>query len=215
MMYKIPNSKTGDCSQCERKNVSCRKVAKHMWCLDICYKNKKQQEALIKQADNKNKTPVKIISKNIPVKVSGGGELQRWFQDRREEMGGVCKHCGGQTEAGKVTYQCSVCHILPKAYFKSIATHPLNFIELCFYGNSCHTNFDNSMIDLMDLNCFDEIIRRFVIMYPFIDKKERRRIPDVLLQYVKIDSGVDEGWDNMEKILDKECSQDSGTEKVL
>jgi hypothetical protein len=41
------------------------------------------------------------------------------------------------------------------------------------------------MLDLMELNCFDLVIERFVAMYPSISKEERRRIPQVLLDYVE------------------------------
>jgi len=118
---------------------------------------------------------------------TGGAELKRWFEDRRKELTGRCWHCGGRScKDSDQYYKFSIAHILPKNIFKSVATHPKNFIELCFFNNSCHTNFDNKMLDIMDLNCFDTVIERFVAMYPDIDKKERRYIPDVLLQYVEV-----------------------------
>lgn len=119
---------------------------------------------------------------------SGGAELKRWFEDRRKELTGVCAHCGGRSCKDSDQYwKFSIAHILPKNLFKSVATHPLNYIELCFFNNSCHTNFDNKTLDITDLNCFDTVISRFVSMYPSIDKKERRYIPDVLLQYVEVE----------------------------
>lgn len=116
---------------------------------------------------------------------SNTGKMQRWFEERHSEMKGTCKNCGGKSQKGKDNYKCSIAHILPKAYFKSIATHRDNWIELCFYDNSCHTNFDNHMIDIIDLNCFDEVIQKFVRMYPFIAIEERKRIPKILLEYLK------------------------------
>ena len=113
------------------------------------------------------------------------GELQRWFEERRKEMGGKCLHCGGKSSKGTSQYKCSVAHILPKRLFKSVATHPLNWIELCFWNSSCHTNYDNYTLDITELNCFDLVIERFLAIYPEIDKKERKYIPDALLQYVK------------------------------
>jgi hypothetical protein len=117
--------------------------------------------------------------------ISNAGGLQRWFEERAEEMKGTCRHCGGKSQKGKENYKCSIAHILPKAYFKSVATHPDNWIELCFYGNSCHTNFDNYMIDILELNCFDDVIQKFVRMYPSIAPEERKRIPKILLEYLK------------------------------
>lgn len=120
--------------------------------------------------------------------VSGGADLKRWFEDRRKELTGRCAHCGGRSCKDSDQYwKFSVAHILPKNIFKSVATHPLNYIELCFFNNSCHTNFDNKTLDIMDLNCFDTVIKRFVSIYPDIIPKERRYIPDVLLQYVEVE----------------------------
>lgn len=119
---------------------------------------------------------------------SGGAELKRWFEDRRKELTGRCAHCGGRScKESDQYWKFSIAHILPKAIFKSVATDPKNFIELCFFGNSCHTNLDNKILDIMDLNCFDTVIERFVAMYPAIDPKERKYIPDVLLQYVEVE----------------------------
>lgn len=119
-----------------------------------------------------------------PEKPKGNAELQRWFEDRHKEMSGTCSHCGCKTQKGEANYKNSIAHILPKAYFKSVATHEYNFIELCFYGKSCHTNMDNKMLDLTEMNCWDEIVTKFCIMYPSISKEERRRIPSVLMQYI-------------------------------
>jgi hypothetical protein len=116
---------------------------------------------------------------------AASASLERWFNERHKEMAGYCKHCNGRSQKGYPNYKCSVAHILPKNFFNSISTHPDNWIELCFYGKSCHTNLDNNMLDLIDLNCFDEVITKFVRMYPDIDPKERRRIPAVLVQYIE------------------------------
>lgn len=119
--------------------------------------------------------------------VKGSTELDSWFEERRAEMNGICKHCGGiSCKADDKYFKFSLAHILPKRIFKSVATHPQNWIELCFWSPSCHTNFDNYTLDIIQLNCFDEVIEKFVAMYPEIDKKERKYIPDALLQYVNI-----------------------------
>ena len=66
----------------------------------------------------------------------------------------------------------------------------MNWVELCFFQNSCHTNFDTHSIDLTELNCYDVVIERFIAMYPDIDPKERKYIPDTLLQYVKNETDI-------------------------
>lgn len=114
----------------------------------------------------------------------GYAELDRWFREIQKSMTGKCQNCGGKTEANTKHFKNSIAHILPKAYFKSVATHPDNYLELCFYGNSCHTNFDNKMIDIIDLHCFDQVIQKFTRIYPHIAAEEKRRIPPILIEYL-------------------------------
>lgn len=122
--------------------------------------------------------------RNFPTITSPNAELQRWFEERRKEMTGICSHCGGKTtKDSDQYYKFSIAHILPKAYFKSIKTHQLNWIELCHFGNSCHANFDNHHLDLVELNCFNEVVEKFTKMYPEIAPQEKRRIPSVLVEY--------------------------------
>ena len=131
---------------------------------------------------------IRETTKKMAKTVSGTAELNRWFQERRSEMTGFCKHCGGKSSKDSDQYyKFSIAHLLPKRIFKSIATNENNWIELCFWGNSCHTNLDNNTLDIIDLNCFDLVIQRFAAMYSAIDKKERKYIPDVLLQYIEVE----------------------------
>lgn len=129
-----------------------------------------------------------LVSSEGNKEVKGSAELNRWFLDRRGEMTGQCANCQGKTcRDNDSEYKRSVAHILPKAYFPSISTHPLNFIELCFYGKSCHTNMDNKILDLTEMACWDEIVTKFCKMFPHIAKIERRRIPEILLQYIEVE----------------------------
>jgi hypothetical protein len=174
----IPKSKTGDCSRCPKTNTAVRKRGKDLLCLTCC-----KSDDVSKQNSRKKVRSLNSFQKDIIPK--GTAELQRWFEDRHREMTGTCKHCGGKTEKGKSTFRCSVAHILPKAYFKSVATHPLNWIELCFYNKSCHTNFDNLSLDIMELNCFDEVVEKVTKMYPLLSMEEKRRVPNVLREIIE------------------------------
>lgn len=118
-------------------------------------------------------------------------ELDLWFDARRKEMTGKCVFCGGKTEKNNdVTYRNSVAHLLPKRQnmFPSVKTHPDNWLELCFYGNSCHTNFDNSIITwelLADSNEWALIVDKFKKVYPSIAQEEHKNIPELLLKELK------------------------------
>jgi hypothetical protein len=111
-----------------------------------------------------------------------------WFEDRRKEMTGVCMHCGGKScKDDDKLFKHSIAHILPKALFPSVAHHPENWIELCFFGASCHTNMDSGILDMTDMNCWDTIVTKFQEIYIYVDQKERKKIPDVLRQYIEVD----------------------------
>jgi hypothetical protein len=110
-------------------------------------------------------------------------ELNLWFAETRLKMTGICMHCGNPTcKYDDLYYKHCIAHILPKAYIKSVRVHPWNWIELCFWENNCHANYDNNILEVAKMNCYNIIIDRFTIIYPFVIHSERRRIPDVLIE---------------------------------
>ena len=109
-----------------------------------------------------------------------------WFKARHREMTGKCLVCGEPTCKGMDEYKCSIAHLFAKNKhaFPSIKWHPDNWIELDFYGNSCHTNFDNNILTFEDLKhtqAWDVIVRKFKILYPLMSNREQGRVPAVLL----------------------------------
>lgn len=154
-------------------------------------KQPKQRKPIPKKSSKKLTQETEESSGFKSGKSKGNKEIGRWFDDRRKEMTGKCMHCGGKSTKNNNDYWLfSIAHILPKRLFKSVATHPLNWIELCYFPPSCHANFDNYIIDITELNCYDTVIERFIAMYPDIDSKERKYIPDSLLQYIKNETDI-------------------------
>jgi len=144
-----------------------------------------------KQVAAKNKANKNALSRKLHIEqnIVSGAELNRWFENRRKEMVGFCANCGMPScKDNDDYYRFSIAHLLPKAYFPSIKTHESNWLELCFWGErSCHSNLDNSMIDLIDMSCWDEIVTKFIAMYPSISDNEKRRVPQVLLNYIEVE----------------------------
>lgn len=133
---------------------------------------------------------LKQVSDKKREKDSGAKEesMWPWFLERRTEMTGKCMNCGDKTEKRNEQYfHFSIAHILPKRYFKSVATDIDNWIELCHFGRGCHTQLDNYFIDITELHCWDQVIEKFIRMYPRIDPSERKYIPPPLMQYINID----------------------------
>lgn len=122
--------------------------------------------------------------KNKEIIQSKDVELELWYIHRSKELTGFCANCNGVTTKGDVKYwKYSIAHVMAKSTFGSVKTNVFNFVELCYFGNSCHANFDNNGYEYarekMPL-LWKIIIQRFKIMYPHI--RERSKIPDALIQ---------------------------------
>jgi hypothetical protein len=103
--------------------------------------------------------------------------LGEWFKERRKEMTGRCADCGSKScKDNDAYYRYSIAHIFPKSYFPSVATHPLNWIELCFWYESCHTNMDNIGLSYaVKMKCWPEMVRRFRQFEHLLTDKEKGR----------------------------------------
>lgn len=151
----------------------------------------KEQAAVPKQKKIYN-IPKQSEKKKAQIKLarlSGDSKQDLWFIDKRKEMSGKCLLCGSPTEKNNdETYRRSIAHLLAKRknMFPSVATHPDIAIELCYYYNSCHTNFDNGIITLQYIKsgypkAWAVIIEKFKKVYPSIAPEEVKRLPDILL----------------------------------
>jgi len=123
-------------------------------------------------------------------KYSEDKELEFWFNLIRSKMSGECE-CGCRQPTSKYSdkfFKFSACHLLPKSKFKSVATHPMNYLELTAFGNSCHTTFDNMGYEYCKKTkpvLWKIVVERFNIIYPSISISERKFIPQVLLNELK------------------------------
>lgn len=144
----------------------------------------KQKQYSIPKISKKRKEQLELERNKTKDKPS---EQEQWYKDRNKEMTGKCVECGGKSTKGHFKYwKYSICHILPKSIFPSIATHPLNFIELCYFENSHHSNMDNNGYEYVKENMpksWKIIVDRFREMFPLI--KEKSKIPDILLQEIE------------------------------
>lgn len=134
----------------------------------------------------KDKKRVRSVQYSSPIEEA---ELEKWFNERRKEMTGRCIICGGKTEKyNDKTYKRSIAHIFEKRkiMFTEVATDKNNWIELCFFSNSCHTNFDSKILTLEDIKennpaAFEEIKRKAQLVIPNINKNNLYKIQKELL----------------------------------
>jgi len=155
---------------------------------------KKQRQNAVKLDSTKvRKIAIELDGAKAP---KGYQELDLWFKDRMARCEIKCENCGAtnwwlennkDSKFGKLKWRSCQAHLLQKRHFKSIQTHPLNgmvmgtgFSGLCH----CHDNYDASWEKAAKMNIWDEVVRRFKIMYPLIQPNEQQYIPDVLLQEI-------------------------------
>jgi len=141
----------------------------------------------------KPKKPLKKISNKKAAEmkeaktVNTDSELDKWFEERRKEMTGVCANCGGKTgKDDDKFYRHSIAHILPKrdSMFPSVATVNYNWVELCFWGNSCHSKYDSSWEAAAKMRIWPFVIHNVNILYPKLTSEEKARLPEVLIQEI-------------------------------
>jgi hypothetical protein len=106
--------------------------------------------------------------------------LSDWYEQRRTEMTGICVETGLPSCAtNDAFFIFSIAHILPKEHFPSIATHPLNWMELSI---EAHTRYDRNWMTATKMKCFALAKEKFKKFEPFIAQEERRRIPPQFLK---------------------------------
>lgn len=87
---------------------------------------------------------MKYSKKGLAKRKEDRAGFAEFFQECVEEIKKnklCCVECGAPLK-GDVS---EVAHVLPKSYFKSVATNKQNWLPMCgqWSVNQCHTNFDN------------------------------------------------------------------------
>jgi len=120
-------------------------------------------------------SPKKAAADKAQKEAGRGGELDKWFEERRKGLTGICQ-CGCGRKSSKHEdehYRASCCHVFPKRIFKSIALHPLNCIERNFW-DGCHSVLDNTSMDRwVNMADWEDIKERFHILAPLLTDEER------------------------------------------
>ena len=143
-----------------------------------------RKDFLRKQKNTRNSIRAKLRSEIVEKDIDTGETLKEvWFAARRKEMTGFCFCCGKPSSKNDNKYfRFSIAHVLPKSLFESVMFHPENAIELS-YWEGCHSNMDNKGYEWVKIwkpKLWAEVVRKFHILYPFIDKSEYHFIPQVL-----------------------------------
>lgn len=148
------------CIDCEPGNQ------KGIWALNRCpyhyriFNNKARQDKF------RESHPNKILQQQTQ---------WNWYEDKIRQLKYRCENCGDRIIHKDKKYDhWAICHVLPKAIFKSIATHDDNWWEGC---NTCHTLYDeyfqNHDERLTEMQILPVVIEKIKILKPFISEHRR------------------------------------------
>ena len=128
-------------------------------------------------------------------RADGETELQEWFTRIMKAEKPVCWETGQSIDTRKSAndpdgkpvknfvneFHGSIAHILPKKIFKSIKTHPKNYLILKMWGG-IHARYDLSWDSASKMKVWPVAVKRFIEMYDDIADSEKKYLPDVLLK---------------------------------
>lgn len=131
------------------------------------------------------KSAKKIVEEKEARKQRGGedSEMDAFFQAMRKRMTGKCIFCGGKSQKNNdENYFFSIAHLLPKrpinqGGFPSVRTNESNWVELCYYNESCHQNFDSGKITwefIKDSKEWEIIKEKLLTILPLVSEEERK-----------------------------------------
>lgn len=133
---------------------------------------KQKEKAKVRSLIQNPKNKVILASKGITV----NNDLELFYLLRKHQMSGICSEgrCTNSTNPDHPKYyRWSICHIVPKALIKSVATNEHNWIELCM-GH--HGDFDNTFEIASKMQCFAEAKRKFQLFKHLIPPEELRKV---------------------------------------
>lgn len=140
----------------------------------VCYWSDIRAKSAAKKAGVELITPPDFRARKTPKKKIEG--LSEWFDERRQEMTGICIETGAKTaKHNDQFFIFSIAHVLPKSIFPSVAIHPDNWLELSI---DAHTKYDRSWDDASKMRCFAAAKEKFAKFESLIAPDERRRIPE-------------------------------------
>lgn len=166
----------------------------------FCYKHIPEevaQEIKVERDNARKKANARVADKAKLRKLGrlshNENDLELFFKLQMNERLPICENCGStkmtlkklQNEGYQNLWKSCMAHLLPKRHFKSIATNPLNLMVLgSGYSGmcNCHDTYDSNWEAASKMKIWDEVVRRFKVLYPLVADHERQFIPDVLLK---------------------------------
>lgn len=139
------------------------------------------KQGMIEKDPPKGKQPLRQVGlkrqEELKEEKKTGGDpdkkaQDKWFAAIAKEKAGECKcwECGRHVPDGFV--KCATAHIMPKAAFPSVATHPLNYLILS--ASCCHDK-SHKVETFRKMKIFGEAVDRFLQFEHLLTKEEKAK----------------------------------------
>lgn len=139
--------------------------------------NKKPKGYIPAQSEKKKAE----ITANKQARIDNGGKTdqERWYEAIMQKEPGVCWETREKiNKQDRFGWHGSVCHILAKKQFPSVATHPLNYLILKMWGGTHDKTHRWDTFSKMKV--WKIALQRIKIMYPILGQEEKRKLPDFI-----------------------------------
>lgn len=135
----------------------------------------------IKPEKVKKVTPIKKVSDKQKEKIKADkprkDALNKFFAEMAAIMPNACQECGCSLKPSLLIHpRSTICHVLPKRFFDSVATDKENILFLCI---DCHHKADTKGWDT--LNIFTIARDRVMNLLPKITDKEAKHLPEYFI----------------------------------
>lgn len=138
------------------------------------------RQKVAKRNKNRNKS-IMMKARKYEREVNGEGDQAIWYVLKKHEMTGVCIEgdCKNMTNKYNNEYfKWSIAHVVPKKLIPSVATHPENWLELCWQH---HSEYDSNFEKASKMQCFAEAKRKFQLFKDLIPPEQLRKVNPHLL----------------------------------
>jgi hypothetical protein len=131
------------------------------------------------------KSAKKLLEESKQKELEKDTELQKWYAKIMESEKPICWETGEKINKNdKLGWHGSIAHILPKADYPSVKTHPLNYMILKMWGGT-HGQYDSSWENASKMKVWAYACKIINILYPLLTQEEKRKLPDIILQEIK------------------------------
>lgn len=155
-----------DCSDVKEKPLIAGRCNQHYW----------------KHRDKVNKEKRKGTVKEV-TKQKSKDELTIFFDEQSKILPATCENCGDKLPRHiPFLVRSAICHIVPKRFFKSVQTNPLNVWFGCM---KCHHDYDDRGWSFArQMKVWPLVVKRFLQFKDQIDVTEYKHLPDELKQHL-------------------------------